>query len=76
MTTKNPNQELTDWFPASVKPVHVGIYPTTMGYGVGYSHWDGSRWGGECMNLTDALIYSRISFGYQGKKWRGLRSKP
>lgn len=39
---------LTDWFPAEVKPVCVGVYEADNGSSYGrkwYSYWDGKQWG-------------------------------
>lgn len=74
--TAETGTEMTDWFPAEVKPVHVGVYETNMGLGNGFSHWDGKAWGAEYLRLDDALLWSPLDVGRQQKKWRGLRNKP
>ena len=69
---------LTPWFPASVKPVHRGVYPTELlgeGWG-GYSHWSGKRWGLECDTPEEALEAYSSPWADQNKPWRGLAAKP
>lgn len=69
--------QLTPWFPAEVKPVHVGLYQTTFGViKIGWSYWDGKKWGLEFPQKRMAKFHSPGTDGNQYKKWRGLRSKP
>lgn len=73
--------QLTPWFPAEVKPVHVGPYPTkTPGTSTdGFSWWDGNEWGLQYEFLSNCVKY-KTHMGFlrsnQVKIWRGLRSKP
>ena len=76
MAAQNPKQELTEWFPADVKPVHVGRYQVSNPWIDDWFgefeeseqewFWDGSKW-------VDR--HGRPSYR-QDRKWRGLRSKP
>lgn len=72
--------QLTPWFPAEVKPVHVGVYEVRRFY------WDGGvmddvrlRWNG------NGWVYAHEHHGARSgdyasvwlcDTWRGLRSKP
>jgi hypothetical protein len=65
----------TDWFPASIKPVHKGVYETrfliescslTLS---GLSVWDGMQWS------TQSNKEARCFFddeARQDKEWRGV----
>lgn len=71
-------ESLTPWFPAEVKPVHVGVYPVKFSLcGEGFSHWNGKKWG-FAMNTPAQAKKSPGNRAYaeQRKEWRGLRSKP
>ena len=73
--------KLTPWFPAEVKPVHVGVYeiyehrrherPT-------FKHWNGSFWGfasasiGQAQSADTHLGPSLV----QKCNWRGLAAPP
>ena len=50
---------LTPWFPPSVRPVHRGLYQTRVFGFVGYSYWDGKKWGFEGETKSQAMhLYS------------------
>lgn len=74
-------RELTDWFPADVKPVWHGVYETrspVFGFDVGwYSYWDGDKWG-RAFAHTGAIGQANEFRDYvsccQDRPWRGLRS--
>lgn len=65
--------KLTPWFPADVKPVHVGWYDRDWGaWGETNDYWDGANWhfgslGGKKTLQTEDNI---------GLKWRGLANPP
>jgi len=72
-------EQLTDWFAPEIKPVHVGVYPTSFENAVnvhrhGYSHWNGRSWGNQYETPDRAL--RRGELGAQNKRWRGLATKP
>jgi len=70
--------KLTPWFPAEVKPVHVGAY-LSLEYSDGanfYRYWDGKRWGAASRNIRNALRFTNTSFACQENTWRGLAEKP
>lgn len=70
--------KLTPWFPADIKPVHVGAY-LSCEYADGsdfYRYWDGKRWGAAARTIQNAIILSDISFAHQYNVWRGLARKP
>lgn len=58
----------TPWFPASVKPVHVGVYEVSYLRDAGVikrRRWTGQRW--------ERLDQPHCVFGItMGDKWRGL----
>lgn len=72
-------QTLTQWFPADVKPVHVGVYekisPNAVGGG-GYAFWDGKNWGGFAEDYYEALQRSGWKTVFPNDLWRGLAVKP
>lgn len=67
---------LTPWFPASTKPVRVGVYETrtARSYGPdilkGFSYWDGWRWYVATRAPQSACGYN-VSL-YQSRQWRGI----
>lgn len=67
-------EKVTEWYPANVKPVHVGVYEVETALGRYFRLWDGKRWhwGGDTPN--DALRGGVLERGPD--PWRGLRSKP
>jgi len=68
------SKHLTPWFPAHIKPVHVGVYETEMegvAWSKGFSFWNGKRWG----NTEILPEWALDDKGVQGKKWRGLKEK-
>lgn len=60
-------QQRTPWFPASVKPVHVGRYEYRIGGVTLKLHWTGKTWrtsGGRRMSV------------WPDDQWRGLVERP
>lgn len=58
--------ELTDWYPADIKPVNLGIYQIECqipGQYI-YSIWDGKLW---------CYEYDMSPLIYQNRKWRGIK---
>lgn len=75
------NENLTDWFPADVKPVHVGIYWTKDSDGAEwFSPWQGTHWGfGVSLFGIDQGAWPSNQSGMspcQHRPWRGLAEKP
>ncbi|CAJ0698065.1 hypothetical protein [Ralstonia mannitolilytica] len=75
--------QLTPWFPAEVKPVHVGVYevePMQLDSGFRwpiFSYWNGKLWGTACLSREDAEKWGLVfKTADQNRQWRGLRSKP
>lgn len=81
-------QRLTPWFPASVKPVHVGYYEVRN---ESYMHWNSkgrlvgrkSRyWNGKKWLTTDPkghlgfISEPSIMGSHPSQQWRGLAEKP
>lgn len=66
--------KLTPWYPAEVKPVHVGAY-LSCEYLDGadfYRYWDGARWGAAARTIPEAILASS-TFACQTNQWRGLQ---
>lgn len=66
--------ELTETFPAHIKPVHVGVYKVSApndDYVVNFSYWNGSRWCRVAISAKAAESERRVSLG-QNRKWKGV----
>ena len=79
---KVTEDSVTQWFPSTVKPVHVGvyqIYARSIGHELLYRYWDGNNWyfgntsprkaatkEGVRLVVTDSFLLP----------WRGLKYKP
>lgn len=75
-----PARELTEWFPADVKPVHIGYYEVKRGggicpsFGIHQLRWTGSEWQYACdLGFSHKGGFARMDSA-SGDKWRGLRS--
>lgn len=69
---------LTPWFPADVKPVHVGVYMTRTHEGERtpwFNKWDGHRWMVSMYSASQAEKCKALS-SYTEFEWRGLAEKP
>lgn len=65
----------TSWYPANIKPVHIGVYETDLVLALdrfGFSYWDGSYWGNQFETPERAEV-RRDMRGAQDKPWRGLK---
>jgi hypothetical protein len=73
------SQKLTDWFPADVKPVRVGVYQTRQGeeFSDWFQFWNGTFWS-ESSGYVDGAFRSqgRPSEGFNEVEWRGLAQPP
>jgi hypothetical protein len=72
--------KLTDWFPADVKPVHVGVYEVLYEngcFGSRYRYWNGVRFCYQCMNSQKAFQKRNNHTGLDAfVSWRGIAEKP
>ncbi|WP_186263311.1 hypothetical protein [Burkholderia gladioli] len=73
--------KVTEWYPASVKPVHVGVYEIQDGtsdiFGPFYSYWNGSRFGWRSALPEHAfLMRKKDTMALPVIRWRGLAEKP
>ena len=77
--------EVTEWYPADVKPVHVGAYEWCGRFGephiYAYHWWDGKRWCGNPGYSAYSAELNKDDCGFDGVYfknccfgWRGLRS--
>lgn len=68
----------TKWYPARIKPVHVGVYETESPYGGGgrFQHWNGSFWGLYMPSVDSAMRVCKEKSRIQNTKWRGLAQPP
>jgi hypothetical protein len=69
-----PVLPVTDWFPADVKPAHVGVYER-RGQGVRYAHWDGTQWLLPGETPAEAAQHFNHPAAAQHLPWRGLQEK-
>jgi hypothetical protein len=69
----------TPWFPACIKPVHIGVYEARIqviedrfgGYGIqGFSKWMGDGW--SRVYCTPEEAQQACIRGAQPKAWRGI----
>jgi hypothetical protein len=67
----------TEWFPAEIKPVHVGVYETEDSVftdDAWYSYWNGEKWGWySWKGVDDAYAKRDWDTGAPDARWRGLR---
>lgn len=57
----------TEWFPADVKPVRIGLYETKGYLLTNMRLWTGLEW------ITP---HGRVECVIQEREWRGLAEKP
>lgn len=73
-------QKLTDWFPADVEPVHVGVYQRSepgQKSGFRYWYWNGAYWEvGGWLEAEFAVLNHRSQSICTDHLWRGLAVKP
>jgi len=64
--------EMTDWFPADLKPVHIGVYEVRyFPYGK-YCLWDGKKWSWTNTTVNKAYKFTSSEGANQNKIWRGI----
>lgn len=68
--------KLTEWYPADVKPVRVGVYERDFGAGsTGFSKWTGTAW--MFRGVTpDVAGEHTLWKSANDLPWRGLAEKP
>lgn len=66
--------KLTEWFPPNIKPVHIGIYNTSIPGNTDqfYSYWNGELWSGGYFKFAEAEKYNKMIGMTQYKQWRGV----
>jgi len=64
--------KMTKWFPADIKPVHIGLYDT----GDVLDYWDGTFWNVATDDEIDAGVFLHYPRFFQDQIWRGLARKP
>ncbi len=67
----------TDWFSLTVLPVRVGVYKTRHRGSdgkiyVGYSYWNGSRWGYKQSQANYAYFPNQHIASQQSREWKGI----
>jgi len=72
--------KLTPWYPASVKPVRVGVYekdadPHMRGGDKHYQYWNGSEWGSYDTSISRADQHGDVRSRHQNIGWRGLTAQ-
>jgi hypothetical protein len=67
---------LTDWYPADVKPVRVGVYETKSPVLAGdpgwYAYWNGDAWSWGFLSKYSAYLKRKERGKFQNRQWRGL----
>jgi hypothetical protein len=66
------NLKLTEWFPATVKPVHEGVYQVYISSCFEeYAMWKNGEW--SLSRLTKDGDFRFVAGRYQNKDWRGVQ---
>lgn len=68
--------KLTEWIPASQKPVRKGVYQLDTGFAVWFSKWDGNKWLLTSRSAERAAMIENDATSYEFKAWRGLARRP
>jgi len=64
---------LTNWFPAEINPVHVGVYLIDRGsQGKWFRHWNGEFWCLCADTVDDAHVAKVIKSPAPAFPWRGI----
>lgn len=67
----------TEWYSATAKPIHFGVYETSIeGSGIAYQYWNGRSWGLGSVTPAAAWAHKGIESAFQDVMWRGLAQKP
>ena len=64
------DESLTGWFPEDVTPVRNGFYMTKRGDVIGFSHWNGRRWGLQYIEPHTHVVEFLV--GIRRQTWRAL----
>lgn len=70
------SQKLTDWFPADVKPMRVGVYECKRSAYSVLKHWNGVWFGAWGVSADDAYDRKEQKSVSQDEEWRGLAQPP
>jgi len=67
---------ITDWIPASLKPVHIGIYQKNVDGYIRYAFFNGNEWCGWCESIKTAMYpsYQKYEHPDNVNPWRGMKS--
>lgn len=74
--------KVTQWFPANIKPVHIGLYNASIAGNTRLMRlWNGRYWSRgfypEVMNGSEIKRAKKSKYRLQDcVKWRGLAEKP
>lgn len=72
MTTK----QMTAWFTAGIRPVHVGVYECEGGWSCrSLQFWNGEFWGGWASDPATAKYNADFVSERQNPTWRGFKEK-
>jgi len=71
------NEQKTNWFPADIKPVRVGVYATSDIFDdtIYFQYWNGSFWGRYATSVWRADA-DRERSAWQDPMWCGLTQDP
>ena len=74
------SKQMTDWFPAHIKPVRVGVYEVKTkdwnSLTPTYALWDGYCWGYFIGSVKSAILsHPGKAEAVQNKQWRGFTEK-
>ncbi len=67
---------LTDWYPGSIKPVRAGVYQRRCNGVILYAYFNGHVWSMGSQALTDAMNLKIWIAKNQTSEWRGLDEAP
>jgi len=73
------NKDMTDWFPVTINPVHIGVYEVSNNVTpISFAKWDGEKWCAMSSWRQDAECQTRRGWAMytgQGSKWRGFKNE-
>lgn len=77
------SKTMSPWFPAQIKPIHIGVYETedVVAWAEGskcFQYWSGYCWG-ICSSTKEFAAHpgnAKHRSLFQENSWRGLAKKP